>query len=85
MAIDPFGRGRLPGASFFDVDGDGSFEETIDGVPISGIGMPSGPNNPIFIGDVMQVSLDDAGSATVQTSGTGTEPSRVSWRELLRN
>ncbi len=87
MAIDPFSGGRLPGGSFFDVDGDGSFDETIGEppVPVSGIGTPSGPNNPIFIGDIMQVSLDDATSETVQTSGFGMEPERVSWRELIGN
>lgn len=87
MAIDPFSGGRLPGGSFFDVDGDGSFDETIGEppIPVSGIGTPSGPNSPIFIGDIMQVSLDDATSQTVETSGFGMEPERVSWRELYGN
>ena len=87
MLIDPFSGGRLPGNSFYDVDGDGDFDETIGEppIPVSGIGMPSGPNSPIFIGDIMQVSLDDATSESVETSGLGMEPERVSWRELLRN
>ena len=69
------------------MDGDGSFDETIGEppIPVSGIGTPSGPNSPIFIGDIMQVSLDDATSQTVETSGFGMEPERVSWRELYGN
>lgn len=87
MAIDPFGGGRLSGGSFFDVDGDGRFTETVGdtGIPVSGIGTPSGPNNPIFIGDVMQLNLDDASTQSVGTNALGTQPRRVSWRELLRN
>lgn len=87
MAVDPFSGGRLPGGSFFDVDGDGSFGETIGEppIPVSGIGTPSGPNNPIFIGNIMQVSLDDTTSRSVETSGQGLEPERVSWRELIGN
>ena len=87
MAVDPFSGGRLPGGSFFDVDGDGSFDETIGEppIPVSGIGTPSGPNNPIFIGNIMQVSLDDTTSKSVETSGQGLEPERVSWRELIGN
>src|SRR3546814_6180172 len=53
MAIDPFTGGRLS-QGFFDVNGDGVFDENdyVDGKPVSGIGLPSGPSNPIFIGDV---------------------------------
>lgn len=85
MAIDPFTGGRLPGNSFFDVDGDGSFIEVIGQppMPVSGIGMPSGPNSPIFVGDILQVSLDDASNRSVRTRAGGMEPRRVSWRELL--
>lgn len=85
MAIDPFTGGRLPGNSFFDVDGDGSFTEVIGQppVPVSGIGMPSGPNSPIFVGDILQVSLDDASNRSVRTSVGGMQPRRVSWRELV--
>lgn len=87
MAIDPFSGGRLSGGSFFDVDGDGRFTETVGdtGIPVSGIGTSSGPNNPIFIGDVMQLNLDDASTQSVGTNALGTQPRRVSWRELIRN
>ncbi len=85
MAIDPFTGGRLP-RSFFDVNGDGSFNagDTLGGIPVSGIGYNSSPNNPIFIGDVMYTSLDDGGSAVTRTSATLSNLRRVMWRELIR-
>lgn len=85
MAIDPFTGGRLP-RSFFDVNGDGSFDagDTLNGVPVSGIGYNSSPNNPIFIGDVMYTSLDDGSSSVTRTSATLSNLRRVLWRELIR-
>ena len=84
MAIDPFTGGRLP-RTFFDVNGDGSFNsgDTLDGVPVSGIGYESSPNNPIFIGDVMYTSLDDGGSAVTRTNSAMSDVRRVLWRELI--
>jgi type IV pilus assembly protein PilY1 len=86
MAINPFTGGRLP-QSFFDTNADGSFNtgDTLNGVPVSGIGLPSSPNSPIFIGDIMQVSLDNGGSATIKTNSTTMSASRVSWREIIRD
>ncbi|MBZ2731691.1 pilus assembly protein [Xanthomonas perforans] len=56
MAINPFTGGRLP-QSFFDLDGSGgsSTGDTLNGSPVSGLGMNSSPNNPIFVGNIMQV------------------------------
>ena len=88
MAINPFTGGRLSGG-FFDIDGDGKFDETITvgdtQIPVSGVGMPSGPNDPTFVGELMIVGLDDASEKTLKTNVGELRPRRVSWRELLRN
>ncbi len=88
MAINPFTGARLD-RTFFDVSMDGLFNEAdtllVDGVPtvVSGIGMDSSPNNPIFIEDVMQVGLDDGTTRTIKTQGSAVEAQRMSWRELF--
>jgi type IV pilus assembly protein PilY1 len=84
MAINPFTGGRLS-TSFFDVDGNSSIgaSDMLGGVPVSGIGFASAPNNPTFLGPVMQVSLDDRSRETVVTSSGALQPRRVSWRELV--
>jgi type IV pilus assembly protein PilY1 len=88
MAINPFTGGRLD-ATFFDVTGDGEFTGadtmTINGelTVVSGIGFGSGPSNPIFIENVMQVSLDDGTTKTIETQGSAAEAGRLSWRELV--
>ena len=86
MALNPFTGGRLP-QTFFDTNGDGVFNsaDTLNGVPVSGIGLPSSPNAPIFIGDIMQVSLDNGSSATIKTNTTSMSATRVSWREIIRD
>lgn len=85
MAIDPFTGGRLS-SSFFDVDGDGSFNsgDTLDGVPVSGIGYSGSPNNPVFLGDQMYTGLDDGSSDQIGTSASASNLRRVSWREIIR-
>ena len=85
MAINPFTGGRLPNA-FFDNDGSGKVGDAGDssnGAPYSGIGYNSGPNNPIFIGDIMYTSMDDGSSKLTKTSSSEGTVRRVSWRELL--
>ncbi|WP_371181643.1 pilus assembly protein [Xanthomonas sacchari] len=86
MAINPFTGGRLA-QSFFDLDGSGgsSTGDTLNGVPVSGIGLNSSPNNPIFIGNQMQIALDNASTITLGTNSSALSMKRVSWRELLRN
>lgn len=84
MALNPFTGGRLS-QSFFDVDGDGSFTDTIDGHVISGIGLPSSPNSPIFLSDSMQLSLEDGSTRTMRTNSSVMDSKRVSWRELVRD
>ncbi|HZX76298.1 pilus assembly protein [Lysobacter sp.] len=88
MAIDPF-TGSRPSSSFFDVNGDGKFDDK-DMVkvgdklmPASGIGFGSSPNGPIFVDDDMLVNLDDGSKKKIDTRGTGSKASRISWRELL--
>ncbi|WP_045737144.1 pilus assembly protein [Xanthomonas sp. MUS 060] len=85
MAINPFTGGRLP-QSFFDLDGSGgsSNGDTLNGVPVSGIGLNSSPNNPIFIGNQMQVGLDNGGTTTLSTNSAALGMARVSWREIQR-
>lgn len=84
MAINPFTGGRL-NSSFFDVNGDGRFDnnDQVNGQPASGIGLPSGPNNPIFIGNVMLTNMDNAESNVIKTNSSVLAPSRVSWREVV--
>lgn len=89
MAIDPFTGARL-NITFFDVNGDGLFNEQDmicdagNCVPASAIGFSSSPNNPIFIEDVMQVGLDDGSTRVIRTQGSAVQATRMSWRELLR-
>jgi type IV pilus assembly protein PilY1 len=88
MAINPFTGGRLD-ATFFDVTGEGQFTNsdmmTVNGqlTVVTGIGYDSGPSNPIFVEDVIQVSLDDGTTDTRKTRGSAVEAGRMSWRELL--
>ncbi len=86
MAINPFTGGRLS-QTFFDANADGSFTggDMLGGVPVSGLGLPSSPNNPIFLGDIMQVSLESGGNATLKTNSVSMGSRRVSWRELIRD
>lgn len=86
MAINPFTGGRLS-QSFFDLDGSGgsSTGDTLNGTPVSGIGLDSSPNSPIFIGNQMQIALDNASTTTLGTNSSALSMKRVSWRELLRN
>ena len=84
MAINPFTGGRLV-SSFFDMNGDGRFDsnDLVNGQPNSGVGLPSGPNNPIFIGNVMLTNMDNAESNVIRIQSQVMMPSRVSWREVV--
>lgn len=84
MAINPF-TGGAPTDVFFDVNGDGQFDDDdkIGSVPAGGIGFTSIPNNPIFVGNVMLTSFDDATTSSIRTAGSGGVPRRQSWRELI--
>jgi type IV pilus assembly protein PilY1 len=89
MAIDPFTGGRLD-TSFFDHDGNGvvgNEGDLIDAdgnpVPSSGYLVEQGPNMPIFVGDHLQVSLEDGSVESVKTNSIGNRVRRVSWREVV--
>ncbi|MBL8265210.1 pilus assembly protein [Steroidobacter sp.] len=88
MAIDPFSGARLP-ESFFDVTRDGVFNNadlvSVNGraVPVSGIGFGSSANNPIFVEDTMQVSLDPGTTETIKIQGSASDAGRMSWREIV--
>jgi type IV pilus assembly protein PilY1 len=87
MAINPF-TGNAPSSSFFDLNGNGSINDsdalTSGGKTYvnSGIGFSSLPNNPIFVGGVMLVSFDNGANGAVNTAGSDGISVRVSWREM---
>lgn len=90
MAIDPFTGARLA-TTFFDVNGDGLFNQSdmLCGpggcVPVSGIGFESSPNSPIFVENIMQVGLDDGSTRVIRTQGSAVDARRMSWRELRQD
>ena len=87
MAINPFTGARLE-LTFFDLNGDGLFNNSdkllVAGTPtiVSGIGFDSSPNSPIFVENVMQVSLDDGSTRTIRTQGSAVDSRRLTWREI---
>ncbi|MEJ1096036.1 MULTISPECIES: PilC/PilY family type IV pilus protein [unclassified Pseudoxanthomonas] len=80
MAIDPFTGGRLP-QPFFDTNGDGKFDSNDEGA--SGVGLSSGSNNQVFLGDTMLTNMDNAESKAFKTNSSVLAPARVSWREVV--
>lgn len=90
MAINPFTGARLT-RTFFDLTVDGNFNDAdkllVDGqlVDVSGVGFISAPNNPLFVENLMQTSLDDGTVSTLLTSGSSVNARRTSWREILGN
>lgn len=88
MAINPF-TGTNPTSLFFDANGDGEFtsadEITVNGTPMAaaGLGFNSVPNNPIFVGNTMLMSFQNATTSSIKTAGTVGSISRVSWQELV--
>lgn len=89
MAIDPF-SGAPPSSTFFDINNDGQFNDsdkiTIDGTTyiVAGVGFTAVPNNPIFVGNTMLISFDNASTGRVNTAGTLGQLQRQSWRELVQ-
>lgn len=88
MALDPF-TGTNPQDTYFDVNRDGKFNDadtvTIDGKTyvVSGLGFNSIANDPISIGNALEISLHDGETETIQTQGGGGGLSIKSWRELV--
>ena len=84
MAINPFTGGRL-NSTFFDLNNDGNFNNSdmSNGSVVSGLGLPSGPNNPIFVGNMMLTNMDNAESNVIKTNSSVLAPARVSWREVV--
>jgi type IV pilus assembly protein PilY1 len=98
MAINPFTGARLQ-ETFFDTNRDGVFNDSdkTGGEIISGIGLDSMPNAPIFADNVMLVSLASSsafnpdgtpctdGNCTklpMKVHGSSVDVSRMSWREI---
>lgn len=86
MVLDPF-TGAPPGSNFFDVNHDGEFNTQDNvgntGYVTAGVGFSSIPNNPIFVGNTMLISFDNASTGSVNTRGTAGALQRQSWRELV--
>lgn len=88
MAIAPF-SGAAPSSMFFDLNADSQFNSSdrisIDGVDhaAAGVGFISVPNNPIFVGNTMLVSFDNASTGSIQTAGSVGALKQLSWRELV--
>ncbi|TAJ52127.1 MAG: hypothetical protein EPN60_15575 [Nevskiaceae bacterium] len=88
MAVNPF-TGTAPAATFFDVNNDGQFNTTdtitVNGTTyvVAGVGFSSIPNNPIFVGNTMLISFDNASTGSINTRGTVGALRRQSWRELV--
>jgi type IV pilus assembly protein PilY1 len=84
MAINPFTGGRL-GQWFFDLNTGGGSGGALNGNPVSGVGVSSAPNSPVFTGNIMQIGADDGTVTSLKTpSSGGLNINRVSWREILR-
>jgi len=98
MAINPFTGGRLE-QTFFDTNRDGVFNDSdkTGGSIVSGIGLDSMPNAPIFAENVMLVGLasssafnldgtpctaNNCDKLPVKTQGSSVDVSRMSWREI---
>lgn len=88
MVINPF-TGAPPTSSFFDVNSNGTVGTddliTIDGTTYvaAGIGFDHAPNNPIFVGNAMLLSFDDASKKGYMTAGNVGKLQRLTWRELV--
>ena len=86
MVVDPF-TGAPPGSNFFDINNDGDFDNDDNaggGSYVSaGIGFDSIPNNPIFVGNTMLISFDNATTGSVNTRGSVGVLRRQSWREMV--
>lgn len=84
MAVDPF-TGSNPGALFFDLNNDRQFDsnDKLNSIPAAGVGFSSVANNPIFVGNTMLTSFDNATTSSIATAGTVGALSRLSWRELV--
>ena len=93
MAINPF-TGTNPTAVFFDLNADGKFD-TSDKIAVTGsdgktvyyasagVGFNAIPNSPIFVGNTMLTSFNNATTSSVGTAGTTGIVKRLSWRELV--
>lgn len=91
MVVDPF-TGGSPEEIFFDYDRDGDFDDDdkLAGAGsandiIGGLGFESIPNNPIFVGNVMLTSFDNATTSSIGTAGSGGAPERMTWREIIED
>jgi type IV pilus assembly protein PilY1 len=86
MAINPFTGGRLDRPPF-DINGDGNFDSNDgpNGNPAFGFGLDAGTYSPLLIGDRFYLN-DESANITQGRFGFGAQPpTRVSWREIIRD
>jgi type IV pilus assembly protein PilY1 len=86
MAINPFTGGRLDKPAF-DITGNGVFDsdDGINGTPASGFGLDAGTYSPLLIGDRYYLNDQNANITQGRFSFGSQPPTRVSWREIIRN
>lgn len=89
MAVFPF-SGTNPVVPFFDLNGDHQYngldEIELNGTPYASaaVGFDSVPNAPIFVGNTMLTSFDNASTSSIDTSGTTGDKARIAWREMAQ-
>lgn len=83
MALDAF-TGTAPSNNFFDVNGDHTVDvgDELNGSVVVGVQFNAMPNSPIFVTNVMEVSLENSTIQSVATSTLEGTSDRVDWREL---
>jgi type IV pilus assembly protein PilY1 len=84
MAVNPFTGGRLE-QTFFDTNRDGLFNNADKSAStiVSGVGLDSMPNAPIFIENVALISLTSGETESLRVQGSSVDASRMSWREIM--
>jgi type IV pilus assembly protein PilY1 len=84
MAVNPFTGGKLQ-QTFFDTNRDGLFNNSdkSGSTIVSGVGLESMPNAPIFIENVALVSLTSGKTESLRVQGSSVDVSRMSWREIM--
>lgn len=85
--------------AFFDLNADGKFDasdqvsavvtdpvtgqQTTRSYASAGVGFSAVPNSPIFVGNTMLTSFNNATNSSIATAGTTGAVKRLSWRELV--
>ena len=86
MAIDPFTGGSLD-SSYFDTNGDGKVDgsDSVGSSVVSGIGLATGGNGVIAVGDRIYGTLDNGAQFTPPPPPSSKTTGRVNWHEVIGN